>query len=232
MKNFFFLWLVGAVILLLTTASARADSLAIVTDEAAQGADDSVLWSQLGSNGTSLPASFDANSSGGTTVSVALTGPDSLLSVVCPSSACSWMGRGLPAGDSLLWTSDGHNGGNGPITLSFDDDVAGAGAFIQADSPSQFTAQIEAFDGATSLGSFTVTSDSTGQPLYIGVLDNTDANISSIVLTLSDTTGRSMTDFAIDTLYLTSSVATPSTLIPTATGTPRPRRRRRRRHHR
>ena len=230
MKNFFFVWWVGAVILLLTTASARADSLALVTDQAAQSADDSVPWSQLGSNGTSLPVSFDANSIGGTTVSVALTGPDSLLSVVCPSSACSWMGRGLPAGDSLLWTSDGHNGGNGPITLSFDDDVAGAGAFIQADSPAQFTAQIEAFDGATSLGSFSVTSDSTGQPLYIGVLDNSDANISSIVLTVSDSAGQSMTDFAIDTLYLTSSAVAPPAAIPTATPTPKARRRRRRNH--
>ena len=230
MKNFFSLWWMGAIILLLTTASAHADALALVTDSSAQSADDSVPWSQLGSNGTSLPASFDANSIGGTTVSVALTGPDSLLSVVCPSSACNWMGRGLPAGDSLLWTSDGHNGGNGPITLSFDDAMAGAGAFIQADSPAQFTAQIEAFDGATSLGSFAATSDSTGQPLYIGVLDNSDANISAIVLTVSDTAGQSTADFAIDTLYLTSSVAMPPTLVPTATATPKPRRRRRRKH--
>ena len=233
-----------AVILLVTTA-AWADSVVLVPSQAAQNANDSVSWSQLGSDGTSLPSAFDTNSIAGTTVSVALSGPNSLLSVVCPSSSCSWAGIGLAAGDTLFWTSDGHNGGNGPIALSFSKGVAGVGAFIQADSPLQFTAQIQAFSGSISLGTFTATSDPSGRALYLGVLDSSGTNISSIVLSLAGTSQGVTTDFVTDTLYLNSSlVATPTvtatqtaTAVPTATrgakatptskATPKPRHR----HH-
>jgi hypothetical protein len=50
-----------AVILLVTTA-AWADSLVLVTSQSAQNANDYVAWSQLGSDGTSLPSAFDTNS--------------------------------------------------------------------------------------------------------------------------------------------------------------------------
>ena len=149
-------------IVLLAATSSWADSLALVTSQAAQGGNDSVEWSQVGSNGTVLSASFGTNSNKGTTVSVSLSGPNSVLSVVCPASSCSWSGAGFASGDTLIWTSSGSNGGNGPITVTFGRGEAGAGTLIQADGPSQFTATIQAFSGSTFLGSFTETSDSRG----------------------------------------------------------------------
>ena len=135
-------------------------------------------------------------------VSVALAGPNSVVSVVCPASACSWAGKGIAAGDSTLWTSDGQNGGNGPVTVSFDHAQAGVGAFIQADAPGPFVAQIQVFDSTgKSLGTFTETGDA-GTAVYIGVL-STSANIASATFSLSQAATQP-TDFVLDTLYLTN----------------------------
>ena len=136
-----------------------------VTSQPGQGANDSISWVQLGGDQTILPASFTANSAGGSSDTVTLAGANSMVSVVCsPIPAnCSWTGgSGFTAGDSLIWTSDSGNGGNGPVTLTFSVPIVGAGALIQANMPGQFTAEIEAFNGTTSLGLFTVTSDING----------------------------------------------------------------------
>lgn len=119
-----------------------ADSLVVVTSSAAQGANDSVAWSQLGADATPLSSAFVATSAQGLGVTVDLTGANSLTSVVCPATPCSWTGTGFSSGDTLIWTSDG---GNGPLTVTFAHGVSGAGALIQADGPGQFTAQIQAF---------------------------------------------------------------------------------------
>jgi len=55
-----------------------------------------------------------------------------------------------------------------PVTLSFSKGVARVGALIQADLPGAFTAQIQLFNGATALGSFTVASSTAGDPVYLG----------------------------------------------------------------
>ncbi len=108
--------------------------------------------------------------------------------------------------------------------MNFSHGVAGAGAFIQADDPLQFTAHIQAFNGSTSVGTATATSDPDGRALYVGVLDRSGTNISSIVLSLASTSVGVTTDFVSDTLYLNSSLLTPAakatlnaTAMPTAT---------------
>ncbi len=203
------------------------------SSQSAQSPTDSLSWSRLGANATVLGQSFSATSNGGTTVSASLSGPNSTLSVVCPTSpgACSWAGPGMPAGDTLLWTSNGNNGGNGPLNLSFNHAQSGVGALIQADGNSQFTATIQAFNGGSSLGTFTATSDSKGTALYLGVVDHSGANITSVSFSLSSAQG-STADFAIDSLILGSSsvgapLATPTrtataTAIPTRTATATP----------
>jgi hypothetical protein len=201
-------------IVLLAANSSRADSLAMVTSRAAQGGNDSVQWSPLGSDGTVLSASFGTNSNRGTTVSVSLNGRNSLLSVVCPASSCSWSGAGFPSGDTLVWTSNGSNGGNGPITLTFGSGETGAGTLIQADGPAQFTASIQAFSGSTSLGTFTETSDSRGTAIYLGVVDSSGPNITSVVVNLVSAQGVT-SDFAIDSLTLGSSTPGPPAPVPT-----------------
>lgn len=95
------------------------DSLVVVTNSAAQGANDSVAWSQLGSDATTLSSAFVVTSAQGVGVNVSLAGANSLTSVVCTATPCSWTGTGFNAGDTLLWTSDAGNAGNGPLTLTF-----------------------------------------------------------------------------------------------------------------
>src|SRR6266550_1788391 len=214
--------LCGLIVLaVFSTTVARADSLVLVSSQASQGANDSVLWSQLGADGTTLGSAAAATSTRGSSVTLSLAGSNSLVSVTCPASPCSWTGAGFTAGDSLIWTSDTGNGGNGPLTLNFSRGVSGVGALIQADRPGQFTAQIQALNGATSLGSFTVASNANGDAAYIGVLDQSGANITSIVFSLMICAGT-CTDFAIDTVNLNSApaslVSLVSSLSPSAFG--------------
>src|SRR5580704_5707352 len=150
------------VLILFATAAAHADSVALVTSLGGLGANDTIVWSQLGADATTLTATPAFTSTHGLTGSVTLIGPNSLVAVVCPETLCSWNLGGLTgfsSGDSLIWTADTGNSGNGPLTLNFTSkNVSGAGALIQSDAPGQFTAQIQAFEGVTSLGTFTETS--------------------------------------------------------------------------
>ena len=135
--------------------------------------------------------------------SVGLTGANSLTSVVCRATPCSWTGTGFPSGDTLIWTSDAGSGGNGPLTLTFAQGVSGAGALIQADGAGPFTAQIQAYNGPTLLGSFSVASDANGDATYIGVSDQTGPNITSITFSLTSC-GGVCTDFAVDSVGIAS----------------------------
>ena len=219
---------VGAlVVVMFATAAARADSVALVTSLGGLGANDTIVWSQLGVDATPLTATSAFTSTQSLTGSVSLNGPNSLVAVVCPETLCSWNvagTTGFAAGDSLIWTADTGASGNGPLTVNFaSKNVAGAGAFIQADGPAQFTANIEAFNGGTSLGSFPATSDVSGDATFIGVLDSTAANITSVEFSITSCTGD-CSDFAIDTVSLkvpTGATPTP-TATPTRTATPTP----------
>lgn len=182
-------------------AMARPDSLILVTSQTAQQATDSISWAQVGGDQTVVNASGTVHTAKGTAVTVTLAGANSILSKVCTASPCSWTGAGFTAGDTLLWTSDAGNGGNGPLKLSFSSGISGAGALLQADGPGPFTGKIEAFNGTTLLGSYTVAS-STGKPVYIGVLDQTAPNLTSVVFSLTTASQGLVTDFAIDTVSL------------------------------
>jgi len=187
------------------TTAAWADTLFSVSSPSLQGANDFVSWSKLGPDATLLGLSFSAPLAVGIVPgTVTLAGANSVVSVVCAASPCSWKGSGFTTADSLLWTSDAGNSGNGPVTLTFAAPITGAGAMIQANAPGAFTAQIQAFNGATLLGSFTVNSVA-GAAVYIGVQDQTGANITKVVFSLTACGPldlSSCTDFAIDTVNL------------------------------
>ncbi|MGH7223791.1 MAG: hypothetical protein ACRELF_11220, partial [Gemmataceae bacterium] len=212
--------------MLFVAASARADSLSHITALGAQGANDSANWSQLGPDATELGTTFTAFSSLGYEVNGSFSGasPTSLVAAVCPATPCSWANGGdgstpFAAGDSLIWTADGGNSGNGPITLTIGTNVSGVGAMIQEDAPGTFTAEIQVFNGASSLGSFSESSDSNGDPIYIGVKDTSGANINKAEFSITST-GGAPSDFAIGALQLnnpSSPIATP-TASPTPTG--------------
>ncbi|MGE5204510.1 MAG: choice-of-anchor D domain-containing protein [Chlamydiota bacterium] len=208
---------VCVLLVLLGAAPLLGDSLVVVTSAAAQGANDSVAWAQLGTDATTLSSAFVATSSLGMGISVGLTAANSLTSVVCPATPCSWTGTGFSSGHTLVWTSDAGNGGNGPLTLTFAQGVSGAGALIQADGAGPFTAQIQAFNGTTLLGSFSVASDSNGDATYIGVSDQTAPNITSVTFSLTSCTGI-CSDFAVDTVSIASGPSFPLTVSLAGTG--------------
>ena len=203
-------WLLGlsGLIMFFATATASADSITGVSSLGALGANDQTTWSQLGPDSTTIPSPFTATSMGGVTVTGTFqTGSSGLVAV----QGTSWTG-GFPAGDSLVWTFDAtkntFGAGSGPLQLGFSSNVSAAGVEIQSDEPVQFTAKIEAFQGATSLGSFSQTSDTASDPVFIGLIDQTNANISSVVISL--TSGPSdLGDFAIDTLFSRNPASTP-----------------------
>lgn len=234
----------GSLLALLLAASAvRADSLTEITSLSARGANDTVNWSQLGEDATTLGTSFSATSSEGISVAGSFAGstPTSIIAAVCPASPCSWAnGTGgatpLTAADSLIWSSDAGNSGNGPLTFTLGRNVSGAGALIQEDAPGQFTAEIQVLNGGSSLGTLTESSDPNGDPIYIGVKDTTGANINAVVFSITNTTNSAgdIADFALDALQLnnpstpsptptTGVTATPTqTVTPTLTPTPSP----------
>jgi hypothetical protein len=222
------------VLLLFAATSAYADTVAVVTSLGGLSANDTVVWSQVGGDGFDIASSSAAfTSTHGVSGTAVLTGTDSLVAVVCPATPCSWntlSTTGFSAGDSLIWTADTGNSGNGPLTINFTSkNVAGAGAFIQADGPAQFTASIQAFDsGNASLGGpFPVMSDVGGDATFIGILDSTAANIHSVQFSITSCTGD-CSDFAIDTVSLnvpaggptaTATATTTATATRTATAT-------------
>ena len=111
--------MLGATLLiLLTNPPAWTDTLVQVTSSATQNSNDTVDWAQLGADATTLAATFPATSTNAKSVTATLAGPNSLTAVVCPATPCSWV-PGFTAGDTLVWTSDSFNGGNGPIRVDF-----------------------------------------------------------------------------------------------------------------
>ncbi|MBF6567627.1 MAG: choice-of-anchor D domain-containing protein [Candidatus Binataceae bacterium] len=203
-----------AAALLIAATPALADSLQWISSSASQNSNDSINWQQLGADASPLNPSFNVTSAKLLKATGSLTGSGSLTAVVCPATVCSWAGAqsGFIPGETLIWTSDTGNSGNGPLTIDFAQKVAGAGAFIQADGPSQFTAQLQAFDGSTMLGSTTETSDSNGDPIYFGVNDSTGANISSIVYSITSCEGD-CSDFAIDTMLVNNPSVNPGNTV-------------------
>src|SRR5262249_37262835 len=151
-----------------TTGTARAS---VVSLWDGTGANDSTSWSQLGADGTVIPQSFTATSTDGVLISGSLVGNSGLVLTQCGPAACSWTG-GFNAGDVLVGAYDNSNNvGSGPLTLTFPTSVLAGGAEIQPDSLGSFTATVQAFDGTSSLGTFSVMSDSNGDPVFIGVQD-------------------------------------------------------------
>jgi hypothetical protein len=203
-------------------AACYGDTINLVTSPGALGANDSVLWSQLGADGITIAHSFSTTSVGGKTVTGSYAGTTGLVSVACPSGPqCSWgPATGITGGDTLNWAFDpagnaGNGAGTGPITLNVPLGF-GVGAIIAADViGQQFTAKVELFNGATSLGFVTENSDASGDPIFIGARDVTAANVTKAVFSLTSITGGGdLGDFALDTLYLNNQVTTSGTPEP------------------
>ena len=189
--------------------------------------DTTVNWAQLGGDGTLLGSTFTATPAGAltgvNTIDGSLSGPNSILAVVCPASSCSWDAQsvGFLTGQTLIWTSDAGSGGNGPLVLTFPA-VYAAGLWLQADTAGAFTASITATYAGTSTQTYTEASDASGDPIFIGERNGV-ANITSISLTLTGGGfGGNLNDFAVDRLLLNdtnaSSVPEPASVLLLGTG--------------
>jgi hypothetical protein len=203
-------------LVLLTASAAWADGVVLVTSQAALGANDSTNWAQLGADGTVVPGGAVATSAGGNTVTLEFGGSGGLTAVECPAApSCSWMG-GFNVGDTTVWTFDNvTNSGTEPLSASFGNGVLGAGLELQADMPGTFTALVQVeFTDSTLSSFFSVTSDSNGDPVFIG-LDATSGSIAGIGFITE--VGGTGDDFAADTLYSvnpsTGAVPEPASLI-------------------
>jgi hypothetical protein len=187
-------------------SAAYAGTLTLVTS-AGLGANDTVTWGQLGPDSTALGSSFSATSANSKSIGGSFSA--STGSVVDVGASWGPASGAFVNGDAVIWANDGTNG-TGPIALTFPS-VFGAGAAIQADQPGQFTAQIQLYAGATSLGTESLTSDSTGDAIFIGALDTanevTKAVFSLTAVTAGDSYGNALGDFAVDTLNLKESGA-------------------------
>lgn len=171
----------GITLVLCLTASlgAYADSLTLVTDRSSLNANDTLDWSKLGGDGTTLSSSFNTTTTGGAAVSGSLPNSGAM---VCDTSYNNCYNYGPSNTAYALWTQ-----GAGALTVNLPG-VSGIGTTVVSDVATgygtPFTASLSLYNGSTLLGSFSQTSDD-GSPIYLGAVDSTGANITSAVLQLT-----------------------------------------------
>lgn len=185
-------------LLIVSPASSQAASL--ITDRALLQGNDQVNWSSLGFTPPFqfLPNNFSATSTQGSTVNVQI--PRTSSPTITPPLIFQTLPppTGIPTnfakGDFILLTglTPGQfpsPGNPGPITISFNQPVFGAGSQVAVDDTTNFTASIAAFDRNNNLlGQFSVpatsstTLDNSAQ--FLGIRSDT-ANIASLVFSSS-----------------------------------------------
>jgi hypothetical protein len=203
-----------AVLVLFGMGSPEAGAL-LIWDGITPVPNDSTSWAGLGADATTIPKTFSATSTLGLTVSGSFAGNQGLTAVECPAvPSCSWTG-GFTPGDHLIATFDNTvTAGSGPLTLGLGTAVFAGGLEIQAADPGAFTAQVQAFNGAISLGTESLASDAAGDPIFIGARD-TAADITRLVFSLTSCTAQcDANSFAVDSLKTIDQVAAvPAPLI-------------------
>jgi len=202
---------------LVTAASLHGDVITQITSPGGLASNDSVNWSQLGADQTTIPNTFSAVSVLGNAISGSFATSTGQVATVCPvgTGTCSWntSGTGINAGDTAIWTINpsANPSNDGPLTLAFGTGVLGGGAWLQANETdifAVFTAQLNVYNNATLLATYTVNSDSNGDPVFLGALDSTGANVTSMIFSVTAVPAdANVNDFALDTLLLTSPVS-------------------------
>jgi hypothetical protein len=209
---------------LLSGAIAVPGSASIVFLGAPGTGIDTVNWASIGGDGTLFSDGKTVNSALNNPVTIHLgTSPalGGLTSVVCPAINpvnCSWTHQpfGYATGDSLLWLegldANGNPVGTGPLTINLNP-VSGLGAYLQETYSGLFSASLAVYNGASLLGSHTYTSDSAGDPLFVGVGDTVSGEITKAVLTVTacGSFGCDVNDFSVDKLLIFAPIPEPGT---------------------
>jgi len=173
-----------------------------VSDPTALNTTDVVNWSQLG---TSAGRSFSVFSSNFDYVTGQLgSGPGTV--VKAGASTTGWQADGgIDANDALLLTGTSGSSSDS-VTLSTSP-VYGLGAYLDAGglggaAGTQFSASLQVFAGTTSVLDTTITSDATGDPVFLGVTDPTQ-EITRVIFSLTNASGTPIAGtFILDSLYL------------------------------
>ena len=205
----------GAISTFLITLSSPALGVSLVTSRSDLGSNDHLDWSSLGKVANPpadftevLPSSFSATSSQGLGVHVAFPTPktDITLPFVFQTQS-GGVETGFADGDFILFS--GFNpeifpapGNPGPLKITFDEPVFGAGTQIAVAQIPDFIGSISAFDGEGSLlGNFHLPGNSfldlDNSALFLGVSSDT-ANIKELVFNTSIANGA----FGINTLSI------------------------------
>jgi len=184
----------------------KADTINDLTSRA--GFTDSLDWGQLGPC-SSVPEPVPAVSAGGIHLTASASGSSFAITRQTTPGDTGGCAAGVFHGDfnpldNLLWT-DG--GSIGPVTLTFGQDIAAIGFQIQSvvDAGSPYTAELDAYNGATLLGkdiaSGFSTANADNSAVFLGLSDLSGANITSVVISLTAGPGN-LSDFAINQLSL------------------------------
>jgi hypothetical protein len=195
--------LITFLIVQICPATSRAD-IYLITSRAAINNADIIEWSQLGPAFSYAATPHQITSfSGGVTGTLYLPGQARRL-----DQGNGWAGDFLP-GEPLIYTWP-----STPITLFFDQPLAGVGMQIEQGYYGAFTSTIQAFDaGGTLLGSFErhgmATSAADGSAIFIGVWSD-DANIQRLVVNSTSLVNGRDGEFAINFVSV-SAVPEPAT---------------------
>jgi hypothetical protein len=154
----------------------------------------------LGPDNTPINNPFSANTIGGIGITGSFRGAGTGFVAVEDPISRSWVGN-FTIGDVLIY-----NNALGAISLVLNTGVSQVGAQIQSTFYGPFTAEIDAYSGATLLGSFLENGNSNdlenGSAIYLGVQDSTSANITKVVFSLTSA-ASTPADFAINGLSVT-----------------------------
>ena len=181
----------AAIALGLAMSAPAGATITGVSTLAGLGATDSIDWSQLGGEFTTVNSGATVTSALGQTAT--LTSGGSMLRI---NEGSGWGGN-FANGEHLLWTA-----GNGPdITLTFDHAVSAVGAQFQADFYGPFTAELIGSNGDV-LGSFALGGNSDGNndnsAVFLG-LKSSSADIKQVEFHLTSAYYQP-NDFALGTV--------------------------------
>lgn len=201
----------------LLLVSALCATATFVTNPGLLGSNASLSWSELGAPGSTIPQIFTGGPLSGLLISGLLAG-NGTVGEVCPSLNCNFAGGpGFNPGDFLVWTENASGLASGPLALGFSSPLRGAGFYLELTAPASFTALFVAITTNGTV-SESVKSDSAGDPVFLGILDPTADILSFAVGGVScvpnSPGGCNISDFAVDTLFLTTTVPEPGTFVP------------------
>jgi hypothetical protein len=173
---------------------------------------DTVDWSQLGPSFTTLSTPQGFTSTGGITGIVGLNDFDPFQ---LRQQGNGWNGNFTP-GETILWNQD-QAGLDDSIVAIFTTGNYGGGAQIQADAFGAFSATLNVYDTFLSLiATVNMTGNSNpngdGSAIFIGYQSNS-ANIGALQFLVSDVNGANTVAIGTMSIYTSSAVPEPGSLV-------------------